>query len=224
MGVVNFLCMWFQVESEAFICASVSVQTPNGFLDAYIIFSYFGLGFLHLILAIFFNMKLKQIIEDRKKREKDSNQLVPWCVTSTNSEDVNIPQRAMYVSTSAMIFSAVGTAFYGISFTGTNVVSNANLLFSSFLICSITLMVYLPLVLLFTVQHNRTIELRKLFAQPPSELQFHNIATIPNDDESEFHADKDSYEGVECNVDTQNQIAVFTTRPQVKPTITIPTY
>ena len=145
---------------------------------------------LHLILAIFFDMKLKQIIEGRKEREKHKNQLVPWLVVSKSTIEANIPQRATYISSSAMIFSSVGTTLYGISFTGTS--SHANLLFSSMLICSIMLIVYLPLLIIFTVQHNAKIELRKRNAQPPCELQFHDIATIPNDNESEFPADKDS--------------------------------
>ena len=186
------------------------MKTPktNEFLDAFIIFSYFGPFLLHLILAIFFDMKLKQIIDTRNKRQKDTNQLVPWCVASTNSLEVNIPQRATYISTSAMIFSSVGAAVYGISFTETS--SHATLLFSSMLICSIMLIVYLPLLLIFTVQHNLKFELRKRTAQPPCELQFHDIATIHNDNESEFPGDKDSYENqAKCNVDTQNEIAVF---------------
>ena len=100
MAVSNFLCVWFQVGSEAIICANIPVQmqTNDLLLDMIIACLYFIPFFLHIIVAIYFDQKLKKIFKARNDIENQPNHLVPWHAVGANLEDQNIPQKATNIS------------------------------------------------------------------------------------------------------------------------------
>ena len=82
--------------------------------------------------------------------------------------------------------------------------THLNLLCTWNLIVSILLVFHLPLILIFTFNHN--FNLRFSQRQPPKELQFHDIVGNCNIDQ--FPDDQSNQ--AECSVDPRRQIGVFT--------------
>ena len=175
MFLLNFVCVWFQVESEAITCAQVPNYLQNNDYKMILDCFYFVPLLSHMIVAVMFDQKLKKIFKARSNNKNQPINLVPWQAIGANLNEDNVPQRATNISIYMLIITIITAPLYYMGIEDLD----SSLLYISLLHMSFGEVLHLPLTLMFTVKH--TFELKKLrnVSQPPQELQFHDIFTIP---------------------------------------------
>ena len=147
-----------------------------------------------MIFGMIFDIQLLKFVKLRIKEtnEKQSFKMVPWKSANQN-EDPDIPIRATAFSTATLIGSLI---FFPLVFK--TLLTGVGSMWYAFISISIWVAIQLPLILIFTIKHQRTKKIEKIKAQPPSRLQF-----LSQDEQTstqcglEFHDDNDE-ESIFC--------------------------
>ena len=206
--VVNTLSYWFQIDVEFILCANIpTVENKDKlYIETLIAVLYYVPLMMHTLVSLFCEMRLKLLFNSERQNRIKSNQpdhLVPWRAVGANLDKNNIPQKSTYVFICSTILAFTAIFFYGMGVgSDDSIASRLNLQCTAILILTVYSIFYTPIILIFTHLHASN---RRIFRQqPPAELQFHDIMTIPN-----IELSVDNSEEAECSVNPAQESAIY---------------
>ena len=159
---------------------------------------------MHTLVSLFCEMRLKLLFNSERQNRVNTNQpdhLAPWRAVGANLDGNNIPQKSTYISMCTTMVTTTAT-ICAMSFAGDDsIASKLNLQCTAILIITIYLIFHLPIILIFT--HLHATYMRIFRQQPPAELQFHDIMTIPNIELSVHNSEE-----AECSVNPTQELSI----------------
>ena len=203
IGVI--LCFLFRFKVGFFVCANE--ETEKSYIGMIYNYSVWLSSLAQILISIVCEVKLKYLSNERRNdgigNQPDS--LAPWRAVGANLETNKIPQKSACISICWMlIMISIMTCSQIIMKKDGTLSSDVNILCTWSIIVSILVVFHLPIILVFTFNHN--FNLRFSRRQPPSELQFYDIVGNCNTDQ---FPDNQSNQA-ECSVDPKRQVGVFT--------------
>ena len=206
--IVNTLSYWFQIDVEFTVCADIPMMEKQDtfHIKALVSVLYYVPLIMHIFVSVSCEVRLKLLFNSERQNRVNINQpdhLAPWGAVDTNLDENNIPQKSPCISICTIIVTYTAIFIYAISFSeDDSIASKLNLQCTAILIITVYSIFHLPIILIFT--HNHTTNMRIISQQPPEELQFHDIMTIPS-----IELSTDNSEEAQCSVTPTQELAIY---------------